>query len=76
MSTTSQWSVSNAELLTHHSDQHVEQQNRHKDHENDENRFGQVGVRDVVQLGVLKREHRESSRMKRRGEKEPNHGNQ
>lgn len=42
--------------ITHHSDQHVEQQNWDENHENDENRFGQIRIGNVVQLRVLSRE--------------------
>jgi hypothetical protein len=41
-------------LLTHHGNQHVEQEYRNENHENDENRFGQVGIRNIVQLRVLR----------------------
>lgn len=42
--------------ITHHSDQHVKEQNWDENHENDENRFGQIRIGNVVQLRVLSRE--------------------
>jgi hypothetical protein len=43
-----------------HSDQHVEQQNWNEYHKDDEDRFRQVRVGNVVQLRVLKRKKEES----------------
>lgn len=40
--------------LTHHSNQHVEQENRNENHEKDENGFRQIRIRDIVELGILK----------------------
>lgn len=39
--------------IAHHGDQHVKQQDRHEYHEDDKNRFRQVRIGRLVQIGIL-----------------------
>ena len=47
--------------VSHHGYQHIEQQNRHEDHENGEHGFAEVRVRRVAQIRILQAEKMKSS---------------